>query len=234
MKKKSFWRVLITALVVIIGFSGIAWFTWNLGKTFVGLVTAAVPSEEQKEEQHETQILNLPEVSFWTCQTGVYEDKAKALLIMESLRAKGWKAGITQEGPYTLTIGVFDTKEHAAQLGKALAEEGIETWVRKEVFPALSYRVSGSNAEGITALLKIANSLLSGKERETAKAEFAGDADFTFEGSCPKEFENLNSVLTRMVNTDYREETYQSVYRYDLLDLYLEYKLVTTKYLKKN
>lgn len=221
MEKKNIWRVLITALVVIIGISTIGWFTWNLGGTFVSLVSANVPAEEESSEQEQTAILNLPEISFWTCQAGVFQEQENALHILDSLRSKGWKAGIISEKPYTLAIGVFTTKEEALTQSQVLTEQGIENWVRKESFPALRYKVSGSNVEKITALLSAANSLLNEKEREAVLAEIRGKGDFLFEGGCPEELKELNTFLSGVANDSQ-----------DLLDLYTIYRQITINYLK--
>lgn len=232
MKKNKYLRVLITTLVVILGLSVISWLTVHLGQIFVELVSTSVPiEEEEKEQKNSSEILTLPTITLWTCQVGVYKDKQNADLMVESLRLKGWKAGIIKEDPYTIAIGAFDTKEKAALQGSVLAEERIEAWIRKESFPALSYKVSGKNAGRITVMLKLANSLLGGKEINTLKAELAGDIDFLMTEECPTDFQELNHTLSTLLNTDYKQDSLKSSYNQELLDLYLDYKLITTKYL---
>lgn len=229
MRRKKFWRVLITIILVILGIGGIARFTWHLGQVFVNLVSAS-PSEEKIEKSTGSEILNLSEITIWTCQIGVYKEKENADQMVESLRLKGWKAGIIKEEPYTIAIGAFNSKEKAAELGSILSKEDMEVWIRQESYPALGYKVSGKNAERITVMLKIANSLLGGAERDVVKNELAGDAVFLPAGGCPSEFEELNNDINIMMNAEYLGDQSNYKYNQDLLELYLTYKSTTIKY----
>lgn len=232
MKKNKYLRVLTMTFLVILGISGIGWVTWHLGQIFVGLVSNTSLSEEEKGGQTSAQILNLPKITLWTCQAGVYKDRRNADKMVESLSSKGWKAAAIQEEPYTIAIGAFNTKERALLQGDVLAEDGIETWVKEESFPALSYKVSGKNAEKITVLLKLTNALLSGKEKNAVKAELAGDTNFFIAGGYPSDFEKLNTTLSMVLSRQYQDDERKGLYHQDLLDLYLDYKIITTKYLK--
>jgi hypothetical protein len=82
-------------------------------------------------------------------------------------------------------------------------------------------------------MLTVANSLLSGKERDAVKNELAGDMEFLFAGICPDEFEKFEDLLRTVIGTDYQSDQ-QCVYQQDLLDLFVEYKLITTKYFKND
>lgn len=234
MKKKYYLRVLITTLVVILGISGIGWFTWHMGKLFVGLVATNSSDGKEKVEEKISKALSLPELSLWTCQVGVYKEKKNAGLLVESLKLKGWKAEIIKEEPYTVAIGAFHTKEKAIFYGNGLVEEGIEAWTREEKFPALHYKVSGKNAEKITALLENTNSLLKGMERNKVKDKLAGEMEILVTGECPTDFEKLRDALSTVLNTNYEEKEFTGLYNQDLLKLFLEYQLITTKYLTTN
>ncbi|HHV64718.1 MAG TPA: SPOR domain-containing protein [Peptococcaceae bacterium] len=232
MRKKNYLKVLITVFVVILGISGIGWFTWHLGQIFVGLVSAADAGEKQTA-QNSSAILNLPQITFWTCQVGVYEDKQNADRLVESLRAKGWKAEMIKENPYIIAIGVFPAKEEAVLHSKALIKDGIEAWVREEVYPSLSYKVSGGNVKKTTFLLQTANALLGGKDINEVKAVLAGDKDFLL-GDFSPTFQTLQSTLLAILDTNYQQTESNNQYYQDLLGLYREYQLLTTKFLTNN
>jgi len=233
MKKYTYLRVLITVLVVILGIGGIGWFTWHLGKIFVGLVSASETVEQQQVEQTHSEILTLPEINLWICQVGVYNDKEKADLLIQALQVKGWKAQIIREEPYTVAIGAFEDKVTASLQGSRLTEYGIETWVKEEQFPALHYKVSGNNVERITIMLRIANSLLSGMEIEKVRQELAGDAALFSMGGCPTDYQRLNDVLHQIFNKEYAPDKMDQSYRQDLLELFVQYKEITTNTFKK-
>jgi hypothetical protein len=230
MKKFSYKRVLITLIVVIIGVSGIGWFTWHLGKLFVGLVTSNIISEQEKGTNTNSDILTLPALKIWTCQAGVYKNRKNAELFQESLRFQNLKAEIIKEEPLTLAIGLYETKEKAIFQSNVLAELGIETWVREETFPALSYKVNGKNVKEIIVILQAAHSLLSGKELDAVKAEWVNDLKAIPKAGYPEDLEQLYNNLSLVLNTDYKNKA--DCYGQDLLSVYLDYRLITTKYLK--
>ncbi len=235
MKKYNYMRVLITTLVVIIGISGIAWFTWHLGKMFVGLVsTSPINDSSDKIEQTSSKILTLPPINLWTCQVGVFKERKNADQMIESLKLKGWKAEIIQKEPYTVAVGAFNQKEKAILLGNILAEEGIPFWIKEETFPALHYKVSGKNVERITVMLTLANSLLGGTERDKIRDELAGDKEFLFAGVCPTDFQRLSENLRQILDSKYANSDITGPYHQDLLVLFMEYQSVTTKYFKNS
>jgi hypothetical protein len=231
MRKKNYLRVLITVLVVILGISGIGWFTWHLGKIFIGLVSAAESGRTQ-EAPSGSVILDLPQISFWTCQVGIYNDRKNADLLLENLKDKGWKAGMIKEDPYTVAIGVYNTKEEAVAQGEIILQDGMEVWVRKETYPALSYKVKGKNIERATFILQTANSLIGGKSIKEIKAELAGDKDVFLNADFPADFQKLQSTLVDIFDTEYLETESKNLYCQDLLGLFQEYRLITTKFLK--
>ncbi|NLI91979.1 MAG: SPOR domain-containing protein [Peptococcaceae bacterium] len=233
MKKKfNAIKVLITAIVVILGISGIGWFTWYFGKMFVGLVSAGTPEPQMKMEQTGSEILSLSKIGLWTCQAGVYQEQKNANSMVDLLKLKGWKAEVIKTGPYTVGIGAFNNKETAVLLCKILGEQGIKTWIKEETFPALHYKVSGKNVEIITSMLEITNSLLNGKEKDKVKEELAGDVETIFAGECPADFQKLNAILQGILRKEYENKDSNNLYGQDLLGLYAEYKTVTTKYFK--
>jgi hypothetical protein len=233
MRKFKYLRVLISALLVILGISAMGWFTWHLGKMFIGLVSAGTPdAQQEKINQTDSQILTLPQINLWTCQTGVFKEKKNADVLVESLTLKGWKAGIVNEEPYTVLVGVLESKDQAILLKSALAEDGIEAWVKEEVFPPLHYKISGKNVDRISKMLSMANSLLSGTEREIVRKELEGDMDFLFAGECPADFQRINNLLQEILGKTYAEADQNLGYQQDLLALFIEYKVITTKYFK--
>lgn len=229
--KKRWLRVLITIVVVIIGISAIGWFTWNIGQLFLDLV-AKSPIEDQEQMKVTTsQILNLPEFDYWTCQIGVFEDKENALNMVQISLAKGWKAEIIQAEPFVVAVGLFTSKEEAGFQNQIIIDKGIESWIRKEKFPELHYKVNGQSVEMVSNILMLSNSLLKGIPKEQLKEELAGDIDFLFAGGCPEDLQSLNNNIFSILSKDYKKDTFE--YNQDLLKLLLEYKAITTKFLPK-
>jgi len=231
-KEKKYAKGLISLLVVIIGVSGIGWLTWHLGGMLVNLVAGGpLPSESKTETGvGEGTILHLPELRFWICQAGVYKDKEKAQFAVETLKARGWKAAIIKEEPYTIGIGLFAGKDQALAFNAILAADHIETWVREEVFPALDYRVNGRDAQGVSRILSLSNSLLRGSGLNKIQAELEGDRRLLFAEGCPADFARLEQMFLETVTGIYPENDGKQVYNQDLLMLFSEYKFVTTKF----
>jgi len=228
MGKISKKRVLVTVLAVILGISGVAWFIWKTGQVFVGLIAASPMDIEVKKEVTDSTILDLPEITVWVCQAGVYRDSKNAARAIEELKLKGQQARIIQEDPNVLAVAAFPTKEQAITLSKALAEQGIEIWLREEKYPALHFRVSGNQMEEIIFLLKQTNSLLNGKMPETGQEETGVDLDKLFAEKYPNGFDNLKNTLYNVLNANNGKNL--EMYGRAILDLYLEYKASTKKY----
>lgn len=225
MKKNKLRQVLITVSVVIIGISAIGWFVWKTGQIFLNLVKVS-PAEEPAVE---SELLVLPELHFWICQAGVFQDKSNAESLAEHIQTRGWKAQIINEKTYKVAVGLFDTKEKAELQKDVLAQEGLEVWIRDEFFPALHYRVKGTNTSAVSAALKTVNSLLRGIPKEEAKDLLAGDLNCIF----PDALDSLNLALFEVLNKDYQRDE-QGTYYQDLLALYVEYRAITTKFLPIN
>ncbi len=232
MKKNKWLRVLITTVVVIIGIIAIGWFTWNIGQLFLDLVAKSPVEEHEQLKVTTSEILILPEFEFWTCQIGVFEDEKNALNMVDIAVAKGWKADIIQAEPFVVAVGLFATKEEAIFQGQNMTDEGIESWIRKENFPELHYKVNGKSIEMVSTILKLSNSLLRGTSKDKLKEELAGDIDFLFAGGCPEELQPLNDNLFTIMSKDYEKDLFG--YNQDLLNLLLEYKSITTKFLPKD
>lgn len=229
MKKNKWLKGLITTVVVIIGICAVGWFTWNLGQIFLDLVIESPIENKVQAEVTTSEILVLPQFDFWTCQIGVFNDKMNAEGMIALTLAKGWKAEIIQENPYTVAVGLFSSKEKAVTQSTALAQNSIEPWVRKETFPELHYKVNGRSVGIVSSTLRFSNSLLRGTPTQELKEELAGDMDFLFAGGCPADLEALNNDLFTILSKDYDEEDFD--YNQDLLALFLEYKSITTKFL---
>lgn len=232
MRRKTWLRVLITAMVVILGISAVGWFTWNIGGLFLDLVAKSPVEEPDEVKVTVGELLILPDLEFWTCQIGVFNQEKNARKMREEALAKGWKAEIIQKDPYVVAVGLFPSKEQAALLSKEMTEKGFEAWVRQEAFPELHYKVKGTSVQRVSNTLKLTNSLLGGVSRDKVKQELAGDIEFLFAGECPQDLQGLNDVLNIILNTDYEGE--DPTYYQDLLQLFMEYKSITTKFLPKS
>ena len=232
MKRKTWFRVLFTAIVVIIGLTAVGWFTWNIGGLFLDLVAKSPVETPQEVKVTVGEILTLPEFDFWTCQIGVFKQKSNADQMVDNALAKGWKAEIIQEDPFVVAVGLFQTKEGASLNSQLMTEQGFEAWVKQESFPELHYRVNGTNTMRVSNILKLSNLLLGGTPRDKVKEGLAGDAGFLFAGECPEDLSGLDNELNKILNNEYEEEP--SGYHQDLLKLYLEYKSITTKFSPKS
>jgi len=226
MEKISTKRVLATVFVVILGISGVAWFIWKTGQVFVGLISASPIDVQVEKEVTESKILELPEITLWVCQAGVYRDSNNAARAIEDLHAKGQQARIIQENPIVIALAAYPTEEQALIQSKAFTEQGIEIWIREEKYPALHFRVSGNHTEEIIFLLKQANALLNGKSPEALQKEISVDFKEFLAEKYPNGFDNLKNTLYNVLNVNFGKNTYGQA----LLDLYLEYKGTTKKY----
>jgi len=112
-----------------------------------------------------------------------------------------------------------------------MKDKGIDSWIRRENFPELHYKVNGKSVEIVSTILKLSNALLRGTDKDKINEELAGDMDFLFTGGCPTEVQSLNDNLYSILIKEY--EVDDSRYNQDLLKLLLEYKSITTKFLPK-
>lgn len=232
MKKYKQSRVLISILLVILGVVGIGWFTWYFGKIFVGLVSTGVQKLPEKVEKTSSEVLTLPELNLWVCQVGVYKDKERTDLLLERLKKSNWKGQIMKNDPYTIAIGAFNDKETANLLANILLEDGLETWIKEETFPALHYKISGNSGEKITLILRVANALLSGMDIEEMKQVMLDSGVIFSVGECPADFQSLHDMTQRILNKAYAQGQGDWAYRQDLLELFVEYKAFTTNTFK--
>ncbi|NLO98332.1 MAG: SPOR domain-containing protein [Peptococcaceae bacterium] len=228
MKKNNGFKGLITVFLVIIGICGIGWFTWHLGGMFIGLVTANTLKSPAKVQAADSRILDLPDINLWTCQVGVFQDLKNAENQVEFLRQKGWKAAIISEDPYTVAIGAFAVKEDALKFCDILSGEDINTWVREERFPALHYKVKGKNAEEVSRVLTISNSLLR-DIGNSVPSELAAAVEKILAIEYPVDFARLKDALAELLVTPGAKDKQKNIYNQNLLCLYAEYKQIITE-----
>ncbi len=229
-RKNRYFKGLITAFLVIIGICGIGWFTWHLGKTFIGLVSNSYAERTGEIRSADSQILNLPDIHLWTCQVGAFNDGKNAELQLDSLRQRGWKAAVIAETPYTIAVGLFADKEEAVNFCDMLSGYGINAWVKEESFPALHYKVKGKNMEDVIRILTLSNSLLRETASNAVQAKPAADAEAIFTDECPSDFVRLNKALGQVLTTAYPQDDSNYLRRQDMLHLYAEYKQTTIKF----
>ncbi|NLL52285.1 MAG: SPOR domain-containing protein [Peptococcaceae bacterium] len=230
MKKNRYFKGLITVFLVIIGVCGIAWFTWHLGRMFVSLVSTSTIDSLAEVQASDSRILNLPDIIFWTCQVGVFKDQKNVEAQLEFLSSKGWKAAVLTEEPYTIAIGSFAAKEDALALSSLLAGDGIDTWVKEESFPALHYKVNGKNTEEVIRILTLSNSLLKELGNNSVPDKVTLVAESVFTSECPSDFAKLKQALVQLLTTPDANHDQDYTYSQNILNLYAEYKQVTTKF----
>jgi len=234
MGKKYRSGVLISIIMVILGLSAVGWFVWYTGKMFVGLVSSETAVTSENPSETNSEILNLPEIKLWTCQIGVYKDKENAEALLQNLHNKGWQAVIISKEPYQVAVGAFGSDEEALFCYQGLLENGIDSWVREVTYPALHYKVSGSETETVLEILELANSLCAGLGQDNGQTDAAEKIQDVKDSDYPEDFRHLQDNLGALNASLDGQGNLQYKYNQQLLQVFAEYKWVTYKYFEQN
>lgn len=224
MKKNIRNGVLISLILVIIIAGGISCFTWYIGKTFVGLVSADTSGTGADAGITKSSILSLKEVTLWICQVGVYQEKSHAESAQRSLNDQGFKAAIIFEEPYTVAVGAFISREDAVKNSSILKKDAVHNWVRETNYPGLRYKISGKEIKTAAFILETANTVLTKQREELDLTNLRKEIQSVSNEACPADFRKLKNGLETLLDTGL------DTYNLQLLQVYTEYKMVTAKY----
>jgi len=234
MEKKFRSGVLISIIMVILGLSAVGCFVWHTGKMFVGLVSSETTATSENPSKTSSEILNLPEIKLWTCQIGVYKDKKNAEALLQNLHNKGCQAVIISKEPYQVAVGAFGSDEEALSYYQGLLENGIDSWVREVTYPALHYKVSGSETETVLKILELANSLCTNLGQDYDRTNAADRIRNVINSDYPEGFRHLQDDLSTLNASLDSQGNSQYKYNQQLLQVFAEYKWVTYKYFEQN
>ena len=192
-------------LVLILGIMALALLTWGIGKIYLELVgqstrahTASAQAIQNHDENTQDTVLVLPEVTFWTCQVGVFQNERNAHLIIEQLNVMGFKAEVISANPWVAGIGLGHSANELKELRLRLEEKGILTVPKQIMLPERSFRVVGNGAQLTVDLLTNVNALLrEGLTKETLAREeqlwMAGAGDHP-----PKDLEGIHQYYCQI------------------------------------
>ena len=192
-------------VVLMVGIMAIGLLTWGVGKIYLELVgqssrdkAEAVQYRSKEANSLANNVLTLPEVKFWTCQIGVFQNEKNAQLRKEQLGVLGLNAEVISTDPWTVGIGLSHSADELKGLRQSLADKGIPTVPKQVVLPMRSFRVAGNSSQLTMELLTNVNTILQegltvealAKEKQAWNA-LAGD-------NPPKELEGLHQFYSKV------------------------------------
>lgn len=193
-------------MIVIFGMMALGLLTWGIGKIYLELVgqprgtnvSATQKVHQQEGNTSNEDVLNLPDLTFWTCQVGVFQNENNAVSSREKLRSQGVNAEVILSNPWIVGVGFGHSAEVLKGLRTNLTEKGIVTIPKQITLSKRTFRVTGNGVQLTRDLLTQANALLKGgvtaeilsQEKQLWETQ-AGDHP-------PKELEALHSVFTQL------------------------------------
>ncbi len=175
-------------LLIVLGLA-----VWEMGVLYVKLVARSTPVSAQTRS--EAGILSLPEISFWTCQTGVFQQEENARRQVQALTRQGWKAEVVSANPWSVGIGFSLKPEELQSLRRELSRLGTETVMKQVMVPERSFRISGKGAQETAVVLTGVNALLrSGYAQGSWENNIKAIEQGIF-GNTIKEFQTLQQAI---------------------------------------
>ncbi|MCB8817634.1 SPOR domain-containing protein [Desulfosporosinus shakirovi] len=154
-------------LVLILGIMALALLTWGIGKIYLELIgqssrehTVSVKQDQTLDQTDQETILVLPEIRFWTCQAGLFQQEHNAQLLKDQLTVMGFKAEVISANPWMVGIGLRHSANELKELRQLLEEKGFSTIPKQIQLPERSFRVAGNGAQLTAELLKNVHSIL--------------------------------------------------------------------------
>lgn len=173
--------------------------TWGIGKIYLELVgqSSRIQSQGTQTSQKDTNpdnniVLVLPEVTFWTCQVGVFQNESNAQISKEQLRVLGFKAEVINSNPWVVGLGLGRSASELKGLRTLLAEKGISTVSKQIALPERTFRVAGNGAQLTVELLTNANNILKGGGIAEALAKEKQSWNAQAGNHPPKDLEELH------------------------------------------
>lgn len=217
-------------LILILGIMALALLTWGIGKIYLELVgqssrehTVGVQASQNHETRQDT-VLVLPEVTFWTCQVGLFQNERNAQSLKEQLMVMGFRAEVISANPWVVGIGLGHSANELKGLRERLGEKGISTVPKQILLPERSFRVAGKGAQLTMELLTNVNAIL--REGLTAEALTKEEQLWTALASDhPKDLEGLHQCYDQI-----RSKTTLEEQRAVGLSLFFESQRVISKF----
>jgi len=154
-------------LVLILGIMALALLTWGIGKIYLELIgqssrehSGDIQTAQNYQKTNQDLILVLPEVKFWTCQVGLFQQEPNAQLIKDQLIVMGFQAEVISANPWMVGIGLVHSANELKELRQLLEEKGFSTIPKQIMLPERSFRVAGNGGQLTAELLKNTNVIL--------------------------------------------------------------------------
>lgn len=184
-------------IVLILGMMALGLLTWGMGKSYLELMGESSREQSQLTQTNRADpdnnlVLVLPEVTFWTCQIGVYQKEPNAQKSKEHLKMLGFKTEVINADPWVVGIGLGHSASELNDLRTALADKGISTIPKQISLPERTFRVVGNGAALTVELLTNANMIF--KEGVIAQALVQEDLVWNaqIDNQPPKDLEDLH------------------------------------------
>lgn len=133
--------------------------TWQLGRVYISLLDK---SKAEPAGPNESVILVLPQLEFWTCQVGVFDNRDNGQAERARLEKLGFLSEIFADNPWRIGVGLALSQNDLEPLRAKLNQEGIANIVKKVKIQEKSFKISGNNAESMSEILKNVNNFISG------------------------------------------------------------------------
>lgn len=211
-----------------LGIVAIGLLTWGVGKLYLELIGQSNREKAEAVQHHSKDansltdtVLILPEVTFWTCQVGVFQSENNAQLRKEQLKVSNLNAEVISTNPWIVGIGLGQSANELKGLRQSLADQGIPTIPKQVVLTERSFRVAGNGTQLTVELLTNVNTILQegftdealAKEKQAWNA-LAGDYP-------PKQLEGLHEFYNKA-----REKTTSEDQKAMRLPIFFEYQKV--------
>lgn len=148
-------------VVLFLGLTALGLLTWSIGKVYLELVskssqvnTGGSQTNQQDSTSQTTTVLVLPDVTFWTCQVGVFKTELNALNYVEQLQAVDLNAGVITSDPWIVGVGLGHAQDELSEMRQTLASKGISSLPKQIVLAERSFRVTGNGGQLTTEMLK--------------------------------------------------------------------------------
>lgn len=185
-------------IILILGMVALGFLTWGIGKIYLELLGQSNRVQNQRAQTSQegtnpdnTIVLVLPEVTFWTCQVGVFQNESNARLSKEKLKMLGFKGEVINSNPWVVGVGLGHSASELIGLRTALADRGISTMPKQILLPERTFRVVGNSSQPTVELLKKVNGVL----RKGGGAEAFAEKDLLWDTEAgnhpPKDLEKL-------------------------------------------
>ncbi len=145
---------------------------WRVGQSYIYLLhggqLAAKKNTNSDLSGEKDSVLLLPEIQFWTAQTGVFKNEANADKERSRLNLLGFKAEFFSASPWAVGIGMAESEAELKVLRDQLTDSGINTVSKKIVIQEKEFKISGHETKNMSEILKNVNNLIRSDNSENS------------------------------------------------------------------